>query len=200
MGKRDPRIDAYIAKSADYAAPILQHLRELIHSACPDVEETIKWQFPHFTFHGVLCGMAAFKQHCALNFWHKDVRDSIATSKPKTAMGQLGRITSLSDLPSNAILTRHIKQAMKLNASGIKSPRAKRAPASPVRVPSQIKAELKKHPKAQATFDALSNSHRKEYIEWITQAKQKETIARRMTKMISWLKEGKSLNWKYERK
>jgi hypothetical protein len=69
MGKNDPRIDDYIAKSQDFARPILEHLRDLVHKACPEVEETMKWSFPHFDYKGMMCSMAAFKQHCAFGFW-----------------------------------------------------------------------------------------------------------------------------------
>lgn len=200
MAKPDPRVDTYIANSPAFAIPILQHLRRLVHSACPDVVETMKWRFPHFMHKGMLCSMAAFKEHCAFQFWHKTVRDSIASPKTPPAMGQLGRITRRSDLPSDKVLTAHLKHAAKLNDQGIKSPRANRAPAPPTKIPAPIQAELKKHPKAQANFNALSNSHRKEYIDWITQAKREETTAKRMATMISWLEEGKSLNWRYERK
>src|SRR5262245_1506849 len=124
MPQKDPRIDAFIAKSAPFAQPILKHLRQVIHSACPDVEETIKWGMPSFTYHGILCGMAAFKQHYVFGFWHKGMKEVLKPyEKEDQAMYQFGRITSLKDLPPKTILTKLIKQAMKLNESGVKSPR-----------------------------------------------------------------------------
>src|SRR6187402_3013263 len=95
----DPRIDAYIAKSAAFAQPILVRLRELVHAACPDVEESIKWGMPHFLHGGkLLCGMAAFKAHCAFGFWQG--RAVLGEEADDAAMGQLGRITTLAQLPS----------------------------------------------------------------------------------------------------
>lgn len=199
MGKTDVRVDAYIAKSATFAQPILRRLREMVHSVCPEVEETIKWRFPNFMYKGMLCHMAAFKQHCSFGFWHQEIRDAVSDSKRAGGMGQLGRITSLTDLPSASTLKRHIKQAMKLNDTGVKSPRPKPKAKQPLTVPIDVKQALKKHKQAQAAFDAFSPSHRREYIEWITEAKQQATRDRRIATMLKWLAEGKSRNWKYER-
>ncbi len=199
MGKRDTRVDAYIAKSATFAQPILRRLREIVHSACPVVEETIKWRFPNFMYKGMLCHMAAFKQHCAFGFWHKAVRDAVSSSKKTDGMGQLGKITSLDDLPSDSTLKQHIRQAMKFNDAGVKSPRPKSKAKQPLTVPMDVKQALKKHKQAQATFEAFSSSHRLEYIEWVIEAKQQATRDRRIATMLEWLAEGKSRNWKYER-
>jgi uncharacterized protein YdeI (YjbR/CyaY-like superfamily) len=198
VGKTDPRVDAYIAKSAAFARPILVHLRRLIHAACPAVEETIKWGFPHFMYKGMLCSMASFKQHCAFGFWHKSMKAELSGSKPAEAMGQLGRITAVSDLPKDAVVKRHIKQAMKLNDAGVKAP-VVRKPPKPVKVPADVMAALRGHKKALETFESLSPSHRREYLEWIAEAKREETRTKRMATMLEWLVEGKSRNWKYER-
>jgi len=199
MGKRDARVDAYIAKSAEFAKPILGHLRELIHAAWPAVTETIKWGFPHFEYHGLLCNMAAFKKHCAFGFWHKAMAEVLSGGKERTAMGQLGRIASLDDVPSDAALKRHVKQAMKLNESGFKSPRPKPVEKKKLVLPGDVKKALDADAKAKSTFDAFSPSHRREYVEWITEAKQPATRDRRIATMLEWLAEGKSRNWKYER-
>ncbi|HKD37654.1 MAG TPA: YdeI/OmpD-associated family protein [Pirellulales bacterium] len=200
MGKKDARVDAYIAKSAEFAQPILRRLRDIVHSACPEVEETIKWKFPNFMYKGMLCHMAAFKQHCAFGFWHKAVRDAVSDGNKADGMGQLGRITSLDELPSETTLKRQIKQAMKLNDAGVKSPRPKPKAKKPAQIPDDVKRALKKHKQAGATFEAFSPSHRREYIEWIVEAKQPATRDRRIATMVEWLAEGKSRNWKYERK
>jgi uncharacterized protein YdeI (YjbR/CyaY-like superfamily) len=195
----DARVDAYIAKSATFAQPILRRLREIVHSACPEVEETIKWRFPNFMYKGMLCNMAAFKQHCAFGFWHKAVRDVVSSSKKTDGMGQLGKITSLDDLPRDSTLKRHIRQAMKLNEAGVKSPRPKPKAQQPLMVHKDVKQALKTHKQAQAAFEAFSSSHRREYIEWVVEAKQQATRDRRVATMLEWLAEGKSRNWKYER-
>src|SRR5262245_57422747 len=122
MGTRDARIDAYIAKSAEFARPILTHLRELVHSACPDVEETMKWSFPHFMYKGMLCSMASFKEHCAFGFWKGSLIVEKGNSELERAMGQFGRITRLAELPSKKVMIGYIKEAMKLNEAGVKSP------------------------------------------------------------------------------
>lgn len=193
---RDPRIDAYIAKSADFAKPILTYLREIVHRACPRVEETMKWSAPHFMYEGMLCGMASFKSHCAFGFWKGGlVLD--AKGKTREAMGHFGRITSLEDLPSKKVLSGYIRKAMALNEKGIPSPtRTKRAPKPEAAVPKDLAAALDKNQKAGATFD-FSPSHRREYVEWITEAKTEATRQRRLETAIGWMAEGKSRNWKY---
>jgi uncharacterized protein YdeI (YjbR/CyaY-like superfamily) len=201
MPKQDRRVDAYIAKSADFAKPILKHLRQLVHATCPKVEETIKWQFPTFIHEGMLCGMAAFKQHCTFGFWkHALILDQSPANKEKAeqAMGQLGRITSLSDLPRDRVLIGHIKTAVRLNEQGIKVPRGfKPRRKAPVVAPPDLAAALKRNQKASETFANFSPSHKREYVEWITEAKRKETRTKRLEITIAWLAEGKSRNWKY---
>jgi uncharacterized protein YdeI (YjbR/CyaY-like superfamily) len=199
VGKQDPRVDAYIAKSAPFSQPILDHLRRVVHAACPAVEETIKWGFPHFMYKGMLGSMAAFKQHCAFGFWHKGMKAALSGGKPRQAMGQLGRITSLADLPKDAVLKRYIKQAMKLNDAGVKVPVVRSAPKT-VKVPAVVMAALRRNKQALGTFEALSPSHRREYLEWIADAKREETRTKRLATMLEWLAEGKSRNWKYERR
>jgi uncharacterized protein YdeI (YjbR/CyaY-like superfamily) len=199
VGKFDPRVDAYIAKSAAFARPILCHLRRLVHAACPSAEETIKWGFPHFMYQGMLCSMAAFKQHCAFGFWHKNMRTELTGGQSTEAMGQLGRITSVAGLLKAPVLKRHIKQAMKLNEAGIKIP-VVRKPVKPIKVPADVMKALRSNKKALATFGGLSPSHRREYLEWIAEAKRAETRAKRIATMLEWLAEGKSRNWKYERR
>jgi uncharacterized protein YdeI (YjbR/CyaY-like superfamily) len=197
MPKKDPRIDAFIEKSAPFARPILIHVRKLVHAACPNVEETLKWGMPHFDYKGVLLGMAAFKQHCAVAFWKADLVLGEAQVADE-AMGHFGRITSLDDLPSDKVLARYIRKAVELNEAGIKKP----APARPKKrkelvIPDDFQAALKTNRKALATFEGFSYSHRKEYVEWITEAKRDETRARRLKTAMEWLAQGKSRNWKY---
>lgn len=197
MAARDPRVDAYIAKSADFARPILAHLREVVHAACPDAEETMKWSFPHFQYRGLLCSMAAFKEHCAFGFWKSSL--VLGEEGEDGAMGQFGRITKLSDLPAKKVLSGYIKKAMELNEAGVKSPtRSKpKAPQPEPAVPDDLAAALKANPAARAAFDQFSPSHRREYIEWITEAKTSATRTRRIETAIQWMDEGKPRNWKY---
>lgn len=199
MSTRDPRIDAYIGKSAEFARPILEHLREVVHAACPDVEEAMKWSHPHFMYHGMLCGMAAFKQHCTFGFWKFD-RIGVDGADKDAAMGQFGRITRLADLPSKKVLTGYVKQAMKLNEDGVKalwlSKRAKPKPAA--KVPDDLATALSKSKKARTVFEAFPPGQRREYIDWITDAKREETRQKRLAQTVEWLAEGKRRNWKYE--
>jgi uncharacterized protein YdeI (YjbR/CyaY-like superfamily) len=197
MVTRDPRIDAYIKKSAPFAQPILTHLRAVVHSACPDVVETVKWKSPSYEYKGILCGMAAFKQHCAFGFWKHALVVEGADSKSREAMGSFGRLTSVDDLPSKALLTRYIKKAMKLNDAGIQAPREKTKRKKPITMPPELAAALKKSKKAQATFEAFSPSHQREYMEWVGDAKGEDTRQRRLEQTIEWLSEGKPRNWKY---
>ena len=200
MGTRDPRVDAYIAKSAEFARPILTHLREVVHDACPDAEEAMKWSFPHFMYKGMLCSMASFKEHCAFGFWKGSLIVDERGKSLEEAMGQFGRIRKLSDLPSKKVLTGYVRKAMALNEAGVKAPaRAKaREKAEPV-VPDDLAAALKKNEKARATFEGFSPSHKREYIEWLTEAKGDDTRKRRLETAIEWMADGKSRNWKYMR-
>ena len=197
MPEFDKRIDAYIEKSRDFARPILEHLRKLIHKACPDVEETIKWGSPHFDYKGSLAGMASFKEHCAFGFWKHSLLEG--TELQRNAMGSFGRITSLKDLPKDEDIIALIHQAMELNEKGIKVPKKPAATKADILVPDALAAALAKNKKANTAFDKFSPSHRREYIEWITEAKTEPTRDKRVATAIEWLSEGKSRNWKYER-
>ena len=200
MGKKDKRVDDYIAKSANFAKPILSHLRSLVHTACPLVEETIKWSFPNFDYKGAFCSMAAFKAHCSFGFWKAALMKDAGTLKnnQQNAMGHLGKITSLADLPPDKILIGYIKEAVRLNDEGIKLPRKKPVEKKEILIPDYFTLALRKNKKALQAFEAFSPSHKKEYIEWITDAKTEETRNRRMATAIEWIAEGKGRNWKYE--
>ena len=203
MGKKDKRIDAYIKNAQPFAQPILKHFRELVHNCCPEVEETIKWSFPHFDYKGMMCSMAAFKQHCAIGFWKASLmkdRSLIENAKSEVAMGHLGRITSLKDLPSDKVLTGYIKEAMLLNDKDIKLPSRPKSAPKPVEIPPELTAALRRNKQALATFESFSPSHKKEYIQWITEAKTEATREKRLDQAIGLMAEGKSRNWKYERK
>lgn len=201
MGKKDPRIDAYIAKAAPFARPILNHIRALVHKGCPEVEETIKWSFPNFSYKGMFCGMAAFKEHCSFGFWKGDLILKPGERRPNSegnGMGQFGRISSLADLPKDEILLGYIKEAKRLNDEGIKKPTA---PKSKVKkelvVPPYFLAALQKKKPAFTAFENFSYSHKKEYVQWVTEAKTEETRDRRLETAVAWLAEGKPRNWKY---
>lgn len=198
MGTRDPRVDAYIAKSAGFARPILEHLREVVHGACPEAEETLKWGMPTFVHEGILCHMAAFKAHCAFGF-HKSALLFDDMPKQKEAMGNMGRIASLADLPPKKELVRLVKAARKLNVEGVAAPRTKTVPKPPVEPPADLLAALASNAKARATFEGFPPSRRREYVEWITEAKKDATRQRRLAQAVERMAEGKSRNWKYER-
>ncbi len=200
MPAKDPRIDDYIAKSADFAKPILNHLRKLVHTACPDVEETLKWGFPHFLHQGMLCSMAAFKHHCSFGFWKSAlILKKEARLHEHDAMGQFGQITSLADLPADQEILGYIKEAARLNEAGIKLP-PKSRPKAPKElvVPADFLSALKRNKKAHTTFDRFTYSHKKEYVEWITEAKRPETRNQRLATAIAWMAEGKARHWKYQ--
>jgi uncharacterized protein YdeI (YjbR/CyaY-like superfamily) len=198
MPKKDPRVDAYIAKAAPFAQPVLRHLRKLVHTGCPDVEETLKWSMPSFTYKGILCGMAAFKEHCTFGFWKHDlVVGAQGAPKAEEAMGTFGRITKLSDLPSNEVLLGYVRKAVELNDAGIKKPASPKKPREELKIPSSLMEALKRNKKALETFEEFSYSHKKEYVEWITEAKRDETRDKRLATAIAWIAEGKPRNWKY---
>ncbi len=196
---RDPRVDAYIEGSAGFARPILEHLRATVHSALPETDETIKWGMPFFVHQGEpLANMAAFKQHCALRFWHgTQVAD---TDKRGEAMGQFGRIAVLSDLPSAGALKALIKQAAGLIDAGVKPPRARPSgdKKAPPEMPADLAAACRSNVAARRFYASLTPGRQREYVEWITEAKRADTRARRVAQAVQWLAEGKSKNWKYE--
>jgi uncharacterized protein YdeI (YjbR/CyaY-like superfamily) len=206
MAKKDPRIDAYIEKSADFAKPVLKHFRSLVHKTCPDVEEKIKWGFPHFDYHGgPMAHMASFKNHCAVGFWKaslmKNADALVEKAKNEEAMGHLGRITSLKNLPDDRTLAGYIKQGMRLNEEGIKlsSNKAKPGAKKELEVPDYFLKALKKNKTAKKTFDDFTYSHKKEYVEWISEAKTEPTRDKRVETSVEWLSEGKSRHWKYKK-
>ena len=194
----DPRVDAYIEKSAEFAKPILLHIRDLVHKACPDVVETMKWSFPHFDHKGMFCSMASFKQHCAFGFWKQSLLEKDAFPAQKTAMGSFGRITSLDDLPPDDVISGLIRQAVELNEKGIKVSKKPVAEKKELIVPDYLTAELKKNKAARETFENFPYSCKKEYVQWITEAKTEATRDKRLATTIEWLSEGKRRNWKYE--
>lgn len=200
MPRKDLRIDTYIARSARFAQPILRYVRKLVHESCPDVQETIKWSFPHFDYHGIMLGMAAFKQHCAIGFWKGELILGKAAGSDG-GMGHFGKVTSLADLPGDEEFTAYIREAARLNRDAIKKPitvaRKKNRLRAPLSIPDYFGAALKRNKKASSMFDGLSYSHKKEYLEWITEAKRDETRSRRLKKAIAWLAERKPRNWKY---
>ena len=201
MGKKDARVDAYIARSAPFARPILKHLRKVVHAGCPGVTETIKWGMPHFDYNGIMCGMAAFKQHCTFGFWKEKVlekRIPLDVRSKDVGMGTYGCVRTLRDLPSAAHLKRLVAEAAKLNDSGVKATEGRPPkPRPPLPVPDDFMAALRKNPRALASFQAFSPSHRREYIEWVTEAKREETRRKRLDTSLTWMAEGKPRNWKY---
>jgi uncharacterized protein YdeI (YjbR/CyaY-like superfamily) len=198
MPTTDPRVDAYIDKSKDFAKPVLTHLRKLVHETCPDVKETLKWSMPSFEYKGILCGFASFKEHCTFGFWKQSLMESDAFSETKTAMGSFGKLTSLRDLPSDAVMKKLIKQAMKLNDEGVKVTKPKHEKKE-VAIPEILLEALAENEKAAETFNNFPPSCRREYAEWIAEAKTEPTREKRLAQTIEWLSEGKRRNWKYEK-
>jgi uncharacterized protein YdeI (YjbR/CyaY-like superfamily) len=200
----DPRVDAYIEKAAPFAQPILTHLRQLIHEACPRITESVKWGMPFFIQQDIiLCHMAAFKQHCAFGFWGSEMQKALANDglKSSEAMGTLGRITALKNLPPDKDLLAYMRQAVELVESGQRTKsidrRPKRKPQAS-RIPPELSSALKKNKLAAKAFAGFSPSKRREYAEWIADAKRPETKQQRLTQAISWIAQGKSRHWKYE--
>jgi uncharacterized protein YdeI (YjbR/CyaY-like superfamily) len=200
----DPRVDAYIETVARFAQPILTHLRELMHQACPRANESVKWGMPFFLERGViLCHMAAFKQHCAFGFWGAEMKAALARDglTSSDAMGSLGRITALKDLPSDKLLLSYMQQAAALVESGERKKsidRPNKTVKKTVPVPAELAAALKKNKLAKKAFAALSPSCQREYSEWIVGAKRPETKQKRLKQSVQWIAQGRTRNWKYE--
>jgi uncharacterized protein YdeI (YjbR/CyaY-like superfamily) len=195
--KTDPRIDGYIARQADFAQPILKHLRAVLHEACPDCEETLKWSMPSFLYKGkILAGFAAFKAHATFGYWSGSQILDVSPDQ-RSAMGQFGRLTSLNDLPPRAMLIALTKKAMQLVDEGVK-PIGNKTQKAPFTVPQDLRAAIDAVPAAKAAFDAFPPSQQREYVDWVSQAKRDETRVKRLAQSIEWLAEGKRRNWKYE--
>jgi uncharacterized protein YdeI (YjbR/CyaY-like superfamily) len=198
-----PLVDAYIAKAAPFAQPVLEHLRELIHKGCPGVVEEIKWSMPFFVYKGqILSNIAAFKAHCSFNLWGGEVaaamrKDGVLSGD---GMGKLGRIESVKDLPSNKTMIGYVKQgAAFIDAGGKTMPkRTKKVEKAEAEVPADLVAALKKNKAAGATFAGFSPGARREYVDWIVEAKRPETREKRVTQAVEWMAEGKQRNWKYQ--
>lgn len=196
MPTTDPRVDAYIARSNDFAKPILVRVREMVHEACPDVVETIKWSSPFFDYKGqMMCAMAAFKEHCSLIFWKASLIEGVPPNGDKSR-GSFGRITSVKELPGKKRFTGFIKAAMALNDAGVTVKRAKTVKPE-AKVPNELAAALKKNRKAAEVFASFPRGQRREYCDWISEAKREETKAKRVAQAIEWIAEGKTRNWKY---
>jgi uncharacterized protein YdeI (YjbR/CyaY-like superfamily) len=176
----------------------MTHLRKLIHKASPKITENIKWSMPAFEYKGLVCGFAAFKQHCTFGFWKQSLLEGAPFPKSKEAMGSLGRITSKKDLPADDVIIKLVRQAVELNENGIKVEKKKPAVKKELVIPDYLTAALKKNKAAQKTFENFPPSCKKEYVEWITEAKTEPTREKRLATTIEWLSEGKRRNWKYE--
>ena len=198
--KRDERIDAYIERRAEFARPILDHLRAALHSACPKAEETLKWSAPAFMYKGeILAMMAGFNQHAAFNFW-RGTQVTGDTGSQEKAMGQFGRMASLDDVPDSETFAALVRKAMSLTDSGIKPPQKKKGEAKPpAETPQDLRSALDSNPEAAATFEGFTPSCRREYVEWVTEAKQAATREKRIAQAVEWMAEGKKRNWKYEK-
>ena len=196
MTSKDPRIDAYIARSADFAKPILTLIRKRVHAACPGATETIKWGMPFFEHAGPLCFMASFKAHAAFGIWK--LGRVGGAGKDESAMGQHGRLTTVADLPNEKAFAALVKKAAALNEQGIKAPVKPKQAKTEAEIPADLKTALGKNKKAKSGFAELTPAQRREYIEWITEAKREETRAKRIATTVEWASEGKSMNWKYQ--
>jgi uncharacterized protein YdeI (YjbR/CyaY-like superfamily) len=203
----NPKVDAYVDKAQPFAQPILEHLRKLVHKACPEIDETIKWSRPFFEYRGaILCNVSAFKEHCSFGFWGEEIGAVLREAKilREHGMGSLGRITSLKDLPSDKQMLGWIRQAAEFVDSGqYTSPIAARhkvvkTPKPVLETPAEFATALKRNKKAAAVFAAFSPSCKREYIEWIAEAKRAETRDKRVATATEWIAEGKQRNWKYQ--
>jgi uncharacterized protein YdeI (YjbR/CyaY-like superfamily) len=200
----NPKVDAYIAKAQPFAQPILSHIRELVHKACPEVEEAIKWSMPFFVLRGVILGhMAAFKQHCAIGLWGPEMNAILneAGLHSENGMGSLGKITSLKDLPADKKMLGYYRQAAELILSGQRTKSLERPAKKPkpaLEAPAELSAALKKNKAAAKVFAGFSPSCQREYSDWITEAKRPETREKRVAQAVEWIAEGKQRNWKYQ--
>jgi uncharacterized protein YdeI (YjbR/CyaY-like superfamily) len=197
MTVKDPRVSAYIREAPEFARPILEELRTRIHVAVPGLEETLKWSSPFFVYDGkLLMGMAAFKQHCSFGFWHAAMRGSDTSAE---GMGRF-KPKTLAELPTKAEFERLARDAKRMVDENVASKRPPPKPRAAIPVPEDFQSALAKNRKALATFEGFSPTKRRDYLEWITEAKRAETRAARISQSVAWLAEGKARHWKYETK
>ena len=188
-------IDEYIANSAEFAQPILIKLRSIVHQAHPEIEETIKWGMPNFSYKGLLFNMAAFKVHCSFGFWKEKLIKGLDSDTE--GLGSFGKIKRLADLPSDEILLMLMKEAVELNKQGIKNPKVVNLKKELV-IPEYLLEILNDNTKAEAVFNGFSYSNKKDYVDWIIEAKRDVTREKRIVQMLEWLEEGKTRHWKYK--
>ena len=203
MSKFNPKVDDYIAKSADFAKPILEYLRKIIHSTCPEVEEVIKWGIPHFDYKGdMMCILASYKQHCSFSLYKAELMSDpklIESVKAGQKMGYMDKIKTLSDLPAKKTLVAYIKEAMALNENGVKKVAPKSREPKVIEAPDYFSEKLAANPKAKEIFETKSASFRKDYLIWITDAKTEATRQKRIEESLEWIAEGKGRFWQYEK-
>lgn len=191
----NPSVDEFIERAQPFAKPILTHVRERVHTLVPDVREDIRWRMPAFMRgNSILLIVGAFKAHVAINFWRGD---SVVPHETSGALGQLGRLTTLDDLPAefDALI---LAAADTANAPPTR--RKREASSPPAQIHPHLSAALDGAPAARACFDAFTPAQQRDYVEWIADAKQEQTRARRIAQAIEWIGEGKRRNWQYERR
>jgi uncharacterized protein YdeI (YjbR/CyaY-like superfamily) len=202
MGQYDERVDAYIAKSPDFAKPILIHIRELVHRAAPELSEIMKWGFPFFDYKGPVCQMAAFKRHCAFGFWREkmlhDPKGYLKVDGEESSAGSFGQILSISDLPPEEVLIDFIRQAIAINEKGVKIEKKPAAPKPELAMPADFDKLLRANLTAMDNFEKFAPSKKREYLEWFAEAKSEATREKRIEQALEWIGEGKSRNWKYQ--
>jgi uncharacterized protein YdeI (YjbR/CyaY-like superfamily) len=196
MASHDPRIDAYIDQAPEFARPILRELRARVHATCPDTVETLKWRTPAFEHAGLLAGMAAFKAYCSFAFW----KEQLLRKDPALAavLDRCGKMTAVTDLPARPAFAKALRRAAQLNSDGVAVPKGRQAPKPAIAMPREFARALAANKQAKASFDGFSPSHKREYLEWIVDARKDETRARRIEQAIAWLTQGKHRNWRYE--
>ncbi len=198
------KIDLYIAKAAPFAQPILWHLCEVVHQAVPDVEEAVKWSMPFFMYQGIiLANIAAFKAHCSFGIWKENqvMAKQEGVEDRGTGMGNFGKLTSLKDLPPDKELKAILKEAARKIAAGERTKTwerpAKTAPGT-MEIPEALAAALAKNKVAAKMFAAMTAGCRREYCDWIAEAKREETRDKRVATALEWIGEGKQRHWKYQ--
>ncbi|SDP70446.1 Uncharacterized conserved protein YdeI, YjbR/CyaY-like superfamily, DUF1801 family [Mucilaginibacter sp. OK268] len=203
MSKFNPQFDEYIEKSADFAKPIMEYLRQIIHETCPEVEEIIKWGNPHFDYKGdMMCILAGYKNHCSFSLYKAELMSDtkiIESVKAGQKMGYMDKIKSLSDLPAKETLVAYIKEAMVLNENGVKKAKPVSEKPKVIEVPDYFSEKLATNPLAKEIFESKSSSFRKDYLVWITDAKTEATRQKRMDQSLEWIAEGKGRFWQYEK-
>lgn len=196
MNEASENITAYIEKATPEFKEVMIALRSVLNNPNFDIKEDWKWGAPNFNNEGMICWLAHFRNHVGMNFFKgtliKDKYNLFTHYREEKGNRQL-KFSDINQIIPEQI-EYYIEEAIKLNQENIKVVK-KEIDTS---LPLDLETELNNNPKAKMFFESLAPSYKRDYIEWIEEAKREATRTKRLATTMEWLSEGKKKNWKYE--